>query len=459
MKPLFRATAGAGSRSGVALVLSALMCMAFVPVVGLAVDGAVVYMMRAKMSGAIDAAVLAGARSLNVGTNVSAQAANATAIAQKYFDANLPAGVWGSSNISRTVSVGQNDTTKMRWVTVTASADVPLTFLSVLAYKTAHIGLTGQAQRRDVNVVLVLDHSGSMKNAMPAMQSAATTFVNYFASGRDNIGLVSFIGSYYNAYNLSKNFQTDSPNVDTLINSLVSDNGGTGTAQALWEAYGQLQTLNQPGALNVIVLFTDGLANTFTADFKHLLSSGSTCKDQAPKIGAIGAGDPSGVWGLTAPVSASLTDADDNRDVSNSTGCIWTNGNVWAVSQGLTGIPSTDNYGNSTNGTGTMPPYAPVSLSPVTNTDVANAGANALDDAASRIRRDTNLSPVIYCIGLGGNPGSPPDQVLMARVANDPSSAVYNTKQAAGLFIFSPSTAQLQSAFQRIASQILRLSQ
>jgi Flp pilus assembly protein TadG len=46
-------------RRGAALVLSALMCLAIVPMIGLAVDGARAYMMRAQLSRAVDAAVLA----------------------------------------------------------------------------------------------------------------------------------------------------------------------------------------------------------------------------------------------------------------------------------------------------------------------------------------------------------------------------------------------------------------
>ena len=131
-------------RQGMALVLSALLCLVLVPMVGIAIDGAVAYMMRAQVSRAVDAAVLAGARSLNVGLNISSQTASATAVAQKYFDANLPAGRWGSSNVSRSVSVGQDDKTRYRWVTVTASADVPLTFMSMLGFSQHISVLRGQ---------------------------------------------------------------------------------------------------------------------------------------------------------------------------------------------------------------------------------------------------------------------------------------------------------------------------
>jgi hypothetical protein len=43
--------------------------------------------------------------------------------------------------------------------------------------------------------------------------------------------------------------------------------GNTGTAQALWQGYQQIVTINEVGALNVIVFFTDGRPTAITADF------------------------------------------------------------------------------------------------------------------------------------------------------------------------------------------------
>ena len=356
--------------------------------------------------------------------------------------------------------------THYRTVTGVVSADLPLMFMSMLGYRTAHIGMTAQAQRRDVNVVLVLDHSGSMQAAMPAMRTAATNFTNLFAGGRDKVGLVVFAGGAFVAYHPSVNFKSDSINISNQIAQLQSS-GNTNTAQAIWKAYGEITNLNQPGALNVIVLFTDGLANTYTGDFTSLILPAAGCTGLAnPLVGVIAAaGTGSNITGLSDPVAQSLNDPSGSRAAPNSAGCQWnSNTSIRHLAQLLSGLPATDAYGNSTTGNGTISAYVPgvnltkAALANSAGQNVTGSGQNAFDDAANRIRSDANLTPLIYAIGLGGNPGAPPDNVLMARVANDPSSPSFNSNQGAGLYVYSPSTAQLRSAFLRIASEILRLA-
>ena len=80
----------------------------------------------------------------------------------------------------------------------------------------------------------------------------------------------------------------------------------------------------------------------------------------------------------------------------------------------------------------------------------------------------------VFAVGLGGN-GNPPDPVLLQRMANDPNGDQFNATPAyvscatavncvtvagqyQGKFVYAPNTAQLNQAFQVIASQILRLS-
>jgi hypothetical protein len=315
--------------------------------------------------------------------------------------------------------------------------------------------------------MLVLDHSGSMSGVLGSMQADAVDFVNMFASGRDHLGLVTFAGSTFLAFAPSTSFQTASPNVPTLINELTTYNGGTNTAQAIWMAYQQLVTLNQPGAENVIVIFTDGLANNFTANFlapKNLIAAAAGCKNPIkPLTGVIGSDTgETAIFGLFNPTATSINEPTETMPAPETNGCanISDNGSLnTSIGSYLTGLPTRDIDGNSTNGTGTISEYAPVNLSQVNPVNVTNAGLNAFDDAANRIRSNTTLKPTIYAIGLGNNPGLPPDQVLLARVANDPSSASYNSAQPAGLSVFSPTIAQLNSAFNRVAFQVLRLSQ
>jgi hypothetical protein len=46
----------------------------------------------------------------------------------------------------------------------------------------------------------------------------------------------------------------------------------------------------------------------------------------------------------------------------------------------------------------------------------------------------------------------------MPRIANDPTSPSYNSSQPAGQYFAAPSPTQIQSAFNSIAAQVLRLA-
>jgi Flp pilus assembly protein TadG len=468
-----------GERSGVGLVLSALLCLAFVPMVGLAIDGSIAYMMRLKVSTALDAAVSAGARSLNIGATQAAQSASAIAAATSVFNADLPTTQdWGVNMVGPGLGLTVSSPVPaagayMRIVTATANATIPTTFMSILGstFSTTKIGLTATAQRRNLNVVLVLDHSGSMSSVITQMDTDASDFVQMFAGGTDNVGLVTFAGSAFVAFSPSTSFLSASPSVPAMINTIATYDGGTNTASAIWYAYQQLITLNQPGAVNVIVLFTDGRANNFTADFTSLISPLAGCTITPPLIGNIGSdtGEVS-LFGLFDWTQTSINDISEGRPAPGSGGCALISNSGpsasypdftpnWNIGTYITALPAADINGNSTNGTGSIGAYAPVTLTQVNPVNVTNAGQNALDDAANKIRNDTTIRPQIFAIGLGNNPGLPPDPVLLARVANDPTSESYNTAQPTGLYVFSPTIAQLHAAFLRVASQVLRLSQ
>jgi hypothetical protein len=92
---------------------------------------------------------------------------------------------------------------------------------------------------------------------------------------------------------------------------------------------------------------------------------------------------------------------------------------------------------------------------------ITNAGLNALDYAAQRARDDSisrNLNVVTYAIGLGNSPGGVDDN-LLRRVANDPNATgFYDGSKPSGLYISAPTTSQLNQAFSRIASDVLRIS-
>ena len=136
-------------------------------------------------------------------------------------------------------------------------------------------------------MVLVIDRSGSMGAELAAVQAGATYFVNQFAAGRDKLGLVLISGSAFVAYppadlgktpttppttaigpDVNFNGTSETPNMITTIANMKSGSN-TGTAEGLMLAYHELQAANEPGALNIIVLWTDGAPNGITADFNN----------------------------------------------------------------------------------------------------------------------------------------------------------------------------------------------
>ena len=183
------------SRSGAAMVLlTAMVATVLVPLVGLAIDGTIMWMIRIKLVAAADSGALAGARSLSAGMDLASQAASAQATAISYFNANFPPGYWNTQNVVVTATAAQT-AARVRTVTLQGSVQSPLYFLRIIGYKSQTISVSSQTSRRDVNVELVLDRSSSMSAAMTSMLAAARTFISQFSEGRDNVGLIVFGGA------------------------------------------------------------------------------------------------------------------------------------------------------------------------------------------------------------------------------------------------------------------------
>src|SRR5436190_235237 len=73
-----------------------------------------------------------------------------------------------------------------RSVSVTAYVTAPLYFMRWLGNNNTTVSATATAVRRDVNVVVVMDRSGSLATSASCnpLKAAAITFVSKFANGR-----------------------------------------------------------------------------------------------------------------------------------------------------------------------------------------------------------------------------------------------------------------------------------
>jgi Flp pilus assembly protein TadG len=467
---------------GIAVITTSVMLVILIPVIGLAIDASLLYVDKTRLQGAVDGAALAGAKSLSRGNDDPTQQINAKQEAADYVFLNYPKGFFFTTSITVSQSTDitiDESVANQRSVSVTAHANVPTLFMRWLNFTSTNVNATATVTRRDVNVAMVVDRSGSLAttNSCGAVQQAAVNFVSKFANGTDYIGLVTFGSSTHADFPIASNFQTASTNVPTLINNIVCQ-ASTSSAMALWYGYDQLVGLNQPAALNVILFFTDGKPTGVNVNMP--ISNSSPCTNAhagAPKYinGLYNTyTNVDQFFGILQPTNnGTITNADFNvtADGNSGAGCTFSNSwsnNVTATSDFL-GVPTKDVYGSNLNN-GFQPitlsgPY--IDLSNATNAD--NMAQNAADDAATQIRAGaTESGPltntgkslsnvIIYSIGLGNAP-YPLSIPLLERISNDPRSTIYSTSEPAGLFVLAPTSADINAAFATIASEILRIA-
>jgi hypothetical protein len=352
--------------------------------------------------------------------------------------------------------------------TAPATTNSPLYFMRILGETAAVAGAVGKASRREPNLMLVLDRSGS-KAGTPCsdMITAAKTFVNMFVNGRDRLGLVTFNSSYYLAYAPSTSFRSAGTLLTDSIDA-IGCSGGTNTSDAYMSAYNQLVTINQPLALNLIVFFTDGYPTALSATFPVKTVSDQCSIPKSTCVDDNGRDSNSGSWGtfsgkawaivaansstnatgytlgLLARTETSSNGADVMASAAILNGCATASSRTY-VRQALAYVPDTDLNGLSTAG------YQSVSVYPGTNPNYSgkkrintpinnqNMAMNLADNAATSARANSTLNVVTYTIGLGANGGL--DDVL----ANDPLSNIYDSTKPDGLYVFAPNSSDLNS--------------
>ena len=579
--------------SGASLIVATCSLVFLIPMVGLAVDTGFLYSAKARLQMAVDGSSLAAARALNLGATLQSQQASAAQNAVNWFWANFPSGAYATTGTVMNTTGATNSATgfsstsvnifpdannpQLDHVNVTATTQVPTWFMHWFGYTNISIGAIGNATRRAVVVMLVLDRSGSMcmhngtihqpcnstNTTYPCalMIQAAKQFTGQFAPGRDYIGMVTFSTDTYVASLPTTDFQSvlgysnTSGSSSGAIDSITCA-GGTNTAEGVSLGYQALYQTGLPGALNIIMLETDGLPNSYTANFYDsvnnvvALSNSSNCKDlssptkktksaggfntaavipswttglqlnsapfatttgyysniPAGMIGVVYSDDPGGNNSFTY-----LFDywSDNNRPPQNTqvggsgsnpyntnyflstntnavTGCSFDGGTSGDTTPNdFSWFPASDVFGNSATAAS---PYKTVTTdaqghitqsgsNPANYNNFHSAALNITDNAAYVARANATIPAYVFAIGLGGNStGGPPDPILLQRMANDPNGDLFNAtpqytpcaqetgcitypSQDQGKFIYSPTSAELNSAFLALSSQILRLNQ
>jgi len=477
--------------SGVSLVLGVCALVFIVPMMGLGIDVGFLYSAKDKLQASVDGAALAAARALTLGASTSAQATSAKQNAVNWFYANFPPHVWATVNTQMDttdthVHVYDDATnTSLRHVDVSATTDVPTWFMRWFGYNNITIAAIGNASRRDVVAMIIIDRSGSMNsnNGCSNMRSAAKVFTGQFAAGRDQIGMVEFGDTSWVDSSPTTNFRsvlgyTANGTSGTGLIDTISCGDNTGTAQAISLGYNELYKVGLPGAFNFLMFFTDGIPNSVTVNFQNVMLSSSGCRDSAGRslgsgnprgnfvanppswtsgwtapsgyynasipagpIGVVAADDPSGSGTYGVRMYHGISQSNTNHGTissSSAPGCAFPNDETTWVND-FRHLPTTDVWGNTlvnnsynsltTDATGVVLSGTADSGTALTGNNLIFhlAARNAADSAANHARTNATIAATVFGIGLGGTSAAPPGYDFMQRITNDPNGDLYNS--------------------------------
>lgn len=243
---------------GAVLAMVAVSMVMLLAVTGLALDSGRAFVRQTRLARAVDASVLTGARTLRAGRPEARRQVLASMAANGF-----PEGV---GNIKLAPRFGVNALGEQT-VTMTATQPMPTILMRVLGRDEVTVAATATAAVPPVDLVLVLDQSGSLENAnaWDDVQDASWSFVRQFDERLDQVGLVSFQIRGTNRFTMNSPFRGAIRNV--IYHSGMKSAGDTNAQEGLRLALEQFQGLApRARSARVIVFFTDGRPTAFRAN-------------------------------------------------------------------------------------------------------------------------------------------------------------------------------------------------
>jgi Flp pilus assembly protein TadG len=226
---------------GVVLVLFAALLMPFLILMAIAIDLSQFLVMKQQLQSAVDSAALSIGRTPDISTD------NATKQAEAFVAANYPAAKSIGTLISVTASPPTD--TSNPTVVVTAQASMNTSFLQLAGYSTLNVQVssTTTIKQNKIEVVLVLDNTGSMADAagsstkIDGLKTAATELTNILFGSNDTseyvkVGVVPFTA----AVNVGSQY-AGKPWIDNAgVTALTRENLDVPPGQSLFTLYSHL---------------------------------------------------------------------------------------------------------------------------------------------------------------------------------------------------------------------------
>lgn len=470
------------SEAGVAMIHMAIFMPMLLLFTGLAVDSGRAYLVKAQLSKAVDGAALSAVRNLNGGSPKGEAA--------KVFNANFPPDFMGVTFVTDPASdpdfyeMHTVEESGVHVVTIKATATLPTTFMRLGTLSEVTVSSASEATRRMVDLSLVLDVSGSIGPAWPAVRDAARSFIDAFDPAGDRMALVTYSYGARVLDQMPATFGFDKVKLKADVpNSLPG--GTTSMAEGLYRGWDEVRAVpsGQQAGLRVIVLFTDGSGNVFpgfldasgtakgvfSGDFPDVTPDPTNATTNTPSIQGLydtqtGAQSPS--W-LFTPSNWNSTDTytglrylpNNSAHTHHRSSGIPTSFPVQSNSLKVNGVTQSTKRGLRNYDT-------VVGQYPAEVYNIRNAATNVTEIIADAARSDETGDHRIriFTIGMGNlvkmNLGTIPEssESVLMRIANDKRSPDYNSAQLEGKYYYAATAADLAPVFQQLQNQIIRLS-
>jgi Flp pilus assembly protein TadG len=413
------------SERGTILIAMAMLLALLVVFLVLASEAGRWYLVRAELAKSVDAAALGGTRVLGN------PYIDANQLAREYGMENFPTGAYGTPPKGGWSVFYDAQNVRHSAVKVTGRAEALGGIAEVYGLKPVRIRINAEAEKRQVEIALLLDRSASMSGArLSALKSGARSFLTYFESSQssDKLGLVSFGTSARLDRPVSTGFVTATR---TAIDGLTAA-GACNAEQALALAAGAGGLTDQsefPDAKKVAqfaVFFTDSRPTAFRDAF---LRQGTT-------LDAVGCvtGDclPGGIGGVTVPWD-DLGRPDQEQWLGVDPRI--TGDGLSPASSACTGLTTTRWYAFDSS---PVPGYAPTACDIPQDALASHVCSIAAQRALARAAVLKQRGVTVIVIGLGTG-----DEDFLAGIASA-RHLVYTTDDAA----------DLPSLFQQVAQQV-----
>ncbi len=423
------------NQKGAVLMIFAFLLFVLIGFAALAMEAGRWYMVRAELSKSVDAAALAGAK------NISNPYVDPLVLAREFGQENFPSGYAGTPPMGTTGTVVFNAVSLSdHRIQVTGSVTALANLAQLFGVNQVLTAATGVAKRNAVEIMLVLDRSGSMgfNGGQPIadLKTAAKSFVSFFddTQNEDKMGLISFATGVTVDVPLGNNYVNS---MTSAINKMIA-NGATNAEDALAQTMGPKGLTDQTAVApdkrvqQFVIFFTDGNPTAFRTQLKD---SGND-RDAVVMCGSYsGSAACDTVW-------TTYADPNTGNDIGNSIPC----------GDGLPRKTSSCGYDNTHWNIFDAAPvagYSANSCHQSTDTAFMNALQKYIAQTTKQMALDQaqtlkNRFVKIYIIGLGQV-----DRAFLHQVASGDAFEYY-----------APTSSELQAIFNAIAKDIkLRLVQ